>query len=309
MAGYYAREQLILFDKEITNGVDVVPTLAMKVLNYRHNPADGAGIARNFASPSFGANPALITGVHTSDSFEVELSGSGAAGTAPAWKNLVRACGHSETVTAATKVEYKPVTGLTDSGTEYTHMSGHLHKKPGWRGAMTAKLAAGAVPVLGFAGRSFYVTPTDVAIPAGDFSAWRDPLPVEKINTLVATLNGVALELVSMEWNFGQQVTYRNLPNLESITQTDRTGSVRVEFLKKALSAINPMTLFKAGTIMPVIVEHGIVAGNIVRIEAQQAQVSGAVTEGDSNGELTWIVDMALTKTGAGNDDYLITVK
>ena len=57
----------------------------------------------------FGNSEQLPAGIHSELDFEVELAGSGAAGTAPAWGPLIRACGMSETITAATDVKYAPV--------------------------------------------------------------------------------------------------------------------------------------------------------------------------------------------------------
>jgi hypothetical protein len=63
--------------------------------------------------------------------FDVELVGSGAAGTAPFWGKLMRACGYSESVIPATSVTYKPTTDYSILGTEKV-TNGGFDEDSGW---------------------------------------------------------------------------------------------------------------------------------------------------------------------------------
>lgn len=308
MAGIFAENKVILFKKEATYGVDAAPTAAMLTRDFALRPAEARSIERNLDKPGFGATPALVTGMHVATSFKVDAAGSGTAGTALAFNELLMACGHSQTLTASVKAEYKPVSSGFDSGTLYAHKGGILAKALGWRGSLGLELSPNSVPSFMFEGQGLYVAQSDVANPVADFTAFRTPVPVEKANTLIATFNGVAVELVNLNCSFGQEVIYRNLPNLENVSITGRQSTATLEFLKKTIAGINPPALMKAQTLVPLIVEHGITAGNIIRLDALQCQITG-VSEGVADKEETWQLTLKLTPTGAGNDDYLITAK
>lgn len=308
MSGIFAESKVILFDKEVTYGTDVVPTAAMLTRDFQLKPAMARNIARNLDKPGFGATPDLITGMHVACSFKVDAAGSGTAGTAPAYAKMLMACGHSETLTAVTKAEYKPVSSAFDSGSLYAHKGGILTKTLGWRGSLGLDLSVANVPSFSFDGQGLYVAATDTANPAAVFTAFRTPVPIEKVNTVTATFNGVAIELVSLNCNFGQEVIYRNYPNLETVNITGRKATATLEFLKKSIATFNPVALMKAQTLVPVICEHGIIAGNIIRLDALQCQIT-AVDEGAADKEETWRLTLSLTPTGAGDDDYKITVK
>lgn len=308
MAGIFAESKVILFGKETVYGTDIVPTASMLTRDFSLRPAESRNLPRNLDKPGFGATPDLITGMHVACNFKIDAAGSGAAGTALAFKDVILATGHSQTLTASTKAEYKPVSTAFDSGSLRAHKGGILHNMVGWRGSLGLDLSVANVPSFSFDGMGLYVAPTDVANPTADFTAFRTPVPVEKANTLVATLNGVAVELVGLNCNFGQEVVYRNMPNLESVNITGRKATATMEFLKKSIATINPVALMKAQTLVPIVVEHGITAGNIIRVEAALCQITG-VSEGVADKEETWSLTLSLTPSGAGDNDYLITAK
>lgn len=308
MAGIYAESKVILFKKETVYKTDAAPTAAMLTRDFSMRPAESRNLPRNLDKPGFGATPDLITGMHVATSFKVDAAGSGAAGTALAFNEMLMACGHSQTLTASTKAEYKPVSTAFDSGTMYAHKGGILSKALGWRGSLGLELSTANVPSFSFDGMGLYVAAADVANPAADFSAFKTPVPVEMANTLVATINGVAVELIGINFNFGQEVIYRNLPNLESVNITGRKATATMEFLKKSIATINPVALMKAQTLVPIVVEHGVTAGNIIRAEAALCQIT-AVSEGVADKEETWSLTLSLTPSGAGDNDYLITAK
>ena len=308
MSGIFAENKVILFKKEVTYGVDPTPTAAMLTRDFSLRPAESRNIARNLDKPGFGATPDLISGMHVATSFKVDAAGSGAAGTALAFAEMIMATGHSQTLTASTKAEYKPVSSAFDSGTLYAHKGGILAKTVGWRGSLGLDLSPANVPSFSFDGQGLYMAHTDTANPSASFTAFKTPVPVEKANSLISTFNGLAIELVALNCNFGQEVIYRNYPNLETVNITGRKSTATLEFMKKSIASINPPALMKAQTLVPLIVEHGITAGNIIRLDALQCQIT-AVAEGVADKEETWQLTLSLTPTGAGDDDYLITAK
>ena len=72
-------------------------------------------IDRDFIRPYLGNSPKVVSRRMVQVKFDVELSGSGAAGTAPKWGQILMACGFAEGVAAGTSVTYSPVSSSFSS--------------------------------------------------------------------------------------------------------------------------------------------------------------------------------------------------
>jgi hypothetical protein len=123
------RKRTILAKIQPTPGQDSVPTGSANAILVRAldvQPLNAANVSRDLVRAYYGASDQLAASVSVACTAEVELAGSGSAGTtAPAWGVLLRACGFSETALAAAQ-----------TGTLVTPFS-----------STTAKLAAGASAV------------------------------------------------------------------------------------------------------------------------------------------------------------------
>ena len=95
--------------------------------------------------------------------FEVEMVGSGTAGTAPAFGPLLKACGNSETIVTDTSVTYAPVSSSFDSVTLYFFQDGVRQIVTGARGSFSINAELGAIPTITFTMIGIYNEPTDVA--------------------------------------------------------------------------------------------------------------------------------------------------
>src|SRR5690606_12207213 len=123
-----------------------------RALNLTFNPFDAQALARGPAlvKPTIGNSLEPIALLHNSIGFDVQVVGGGAAGTAPAYSKLLRACALAETVDEGTDVTYAPVSAAEESGTAYFYWSGDLHKMTGARGSVGVIIEHGQVPVLRF---------------------------------------------------------------------------------------------------------------------------------------------------------------
>lgn len=84
-------------------------------------------------------------------SFDIEMKGSGTAGTAPDWGKMMKGCGYSETIVALTSVTYKPATNnLSNSMTLGVYMDGVISRIWGARGNVKAAMNAGKPGILSF---------------------------------------------------------------------------------------------------------------------------------------------------------------
>ncbi len=107
-----SNKTVIAVKNEATYGVDSVPTAADAVLcsNLKIVPLEGSSVDRDFMRPYFGASGQIRIENFASITFDTEIAGSGAAGTAPEWGSLFKASNFSETITAA------PITGTAQAG-------------------------------------------------------------------------------------------------------------------------------------------------------------------------------------------------
>lgn len=107
-----SRKRLILSKIETTYATDSSPagTDAILVRNLDITPIEADVVSRDLIRPYLGNYDQLLAQTRVSITFEVEMAGSGTAGTAPKFNSLLRACGLAETILAA------PVTGSAVAG-------------------------------------------------------------------------------------------------------------------------------------------------------------------------------------------------
>ena len=94
------RKRTILAKIESVYGTDPTPTGAANAIlikNINITPMETNLVDRDNIKAYLGNNPQVLAAVYVKVDFEVELAGSGTAGSAPAWGPLMRACGFSET--------------------------------------------------------------------------------------------------------------------------------------------------------------------------------------------------------------------
>lgn len=109
----YFRKKTLLAKIESTYGTDPTPTGAANAIltkNLQIQLMQGNTVNRDVDRPTLGNDLTYHVAPYTKLSFDVELAGSGTAGTAPAYAPLLKACGFAETVIAA------PVTGTAQAG-------------------------------------------------------------------------------------------------------------------------------------------------------------------------------------------------
>jgi hypothetical protein len=76
-------------------------------------------VSREIIRPFLGNPEQLLANQRVELTFDVELTGSGAAGTAPAYGILLEACGLDVTTVASTSVTYSPLSASFHSATIY----------------------------------------------------------------------------------------------------------------------------------------------------------------------------------------------
>jgi hypothetical protein len=305
------RNALLLAKIQSAIGSDPSPTAsanAMLVSNIEHNPVEAQFEERNNIKPYMGNSGQVQISCYGTVSFDVELQSSGEAGTPPKFGPLLRACAMGETITEDTDVAYAPVSSSHEAVTIYYYLDGILFKMIDAKGTFTLNLSAGTIPKFRFSFTGLYVEPTDTDLPNdADYSDFKDPLGVNKVNTPTFKLHGTAFKAESLSLDLANNVVYRNLIGSESVVITDRkpAGSVSIETESKATK--DWYSIIRQGTLGAIEVVHGTAAGYIVEIDAPKVQAISP-SFNDSDGISMMNLNLSL-QPDEGNDELVLTFK
>ncbi len=302
----YTRQRVILAKPEVTYATDPVPTGGANTIrcsNITVTPIAGGTADRRIIYPSFGAVPKILVNKHVMVSFDVEFQGSGAAGTAPAFGPLLKACGLSEVIVAATSVTYQPISSGFGSCTIYANEDGTLHKLLGARGTVTFDFQPNDLPVMKFQFTGIWTAPAAVALPSPTFTPFIDGIDMNKANTTFS-LDSYAAVLEKCTLNLGWTVTHRDRPNAAIVQLTDRNSSGSVEFEAIDLGTKDFFSDSYSENLVALSLVHGTVAGKIGTITAPKVQILQPAYA-DVSGIRTLTASLALTRN-AGDDELVV---
>lgn len=319
------RQAAVLAKIETTYAVDSVPVGATDAILcskpvWQFTPNN---VNRDLLRPFLGNSEELIGTRYCKVTFEVELVGPAALGTAPGWGPLVRACAFAETLNAGAGVEradYVPVTDPQESASIYFFDSGVRSRVLGARGTVKPKAVAGEKPVLEFEFWGLYTPLTAVAVPAVDFTAFLTPEIPTDANTLdlvlggtvaatgaVAITGGTAVPSLGLDLDVGNQLAFTPLIGGETVDITDRNASGKLRLDLTAAQQVSRMTDVLNATLSSVALSHGTVAARKVLLYAPSTQFTNP-TNGELNGRRLLDYDLRLVPppAGTGNDEIRI---
>jgi hypothetical protein len=305
------RKKVLLAKIETAYGTDAAPAATDAVLcsNLNITPYDGDRVSRNLVRATLGNEMSINVAPNVKITCTVEIAGSGTAGDAPAWGQLLRACGFSETINAATDVVYAPVSSSFEAASLHFEQDGQLHKALGCRGSVTFELSAGGLPAMNFSFTGLYQKPVAGSLTA-DLSAFQIPLPVTKTNTPTYTVHGYSAIASGLTLNIGNNVIHRNVIGEEAVKITDRAPSGQLTLDAPTLAEKDMFALVEshAGVTTGAIqVIHGTTAGNIVQFDAPKTQLQ-SISPTDLDGQFGYQIDVSYLPD-AGDDEVTITVK
>ncbi len=310
MASKKFRKLAILAKMEAVYGTDPVPTgaaNAMVVSDVEITPLDGEEAERNNVQPYFGNNGAIQATQFARIRFNVELSGSGVAGTAPKYDPLLRACSVSVTVAAGVSVTYAPISENQESVSIYVNVDGINQVMPGVRGECKPALDAKGKPVLAFEFTGLWAAPTDTALPAPVYAGWVKPVAVNKANT-ICTLHGVQVAMSHFDLVFGNQVVKRDLTDVDGVEIVDRKSTGSIVFENTPVATKNWVSVAQAKTLGNLSLVHGTVAGNIATIAGTGTVELGKPSYQNQDGVQMLNMPLRFMPTSAGNDEWSIVL-
>jgi hypothetical protein len=152
-------------------GVDATPTEAANAILVEEIAFGNEGLRKNDRSGAIRATFSKLKKTYGGSlkaiGFNVEIKGSGAAGTPPELGPLLVGAGFSETINAGVSVVYDPASSGHDSPTIYYFKDGSRHRLVGCRGNVSLSAEVGGRLMLSFSfiGHQVAGDPTDVALP------------------------------------------------------------------------------------------------------------------------------------------------
>lgn len=303
------RRYVVLAKIETTQFTDATPdaaTDAMLVKNVNITPLRVETEDRNLDRAYFGNSEKIAVLTEGVLEFDVEMAGSGAAGTAPGWGVLLRACAFAETITASTSAAYNPISDSFESATIYCYRDGVLYKFLGAQGNVAINMAAKTIPHFHFRFVGQYSAVTDASLPASpDYSIFQQPKGSIPANTGTLTWNSYAAKVSAFSTDMQNQVSHAVWMNQETLAVTDRKpqGSITVEAVLVATH--NYFSELLNGTLGAYTITHGTTAGNKVKVDQPKMQLADMR---ETTFENTLAYQFTTTANpNAGNDEVVIT--
>lgn len=305
----YWRRQTILAKIETTYGTDASPVAAngIQASEVRFAPMEGQDVDRGLEIPWMGHQGTLSAGLHATLSFNVELQGSGTAGTAPAWGPLLRACAVAETVDAGVSVTYNPVTDGHESATIYFAIDSTRYVLKGARGTCRIGVTAQGIPVLQFAFTGLFSQPTEETRVTPVLTGFKKPQIATSANTPTFTIDGDGYVLRSLQLDLANQVEQRLLIGSEAIVIVDRADMIEATIEAVPMTTLNPFALAAAGTAIEVELVHGNTAGSIATLNAPAAQMQRPAGIENQQKIVEWPLRLA-PQPVSGNDQWTLVL-
>ena len=302
------RSKFLIAKIETTYGTDPTPvagTNAIQVTSLELTPIESDNVQPASYQGFIGNSTrgTLVANKRVSVTFDVELGGSGAAGTAPAFGPLLQAAGMSEVIVSSTSVTYAGVSSSFSSATLYCFYDGTRHKITGARGTVTFNMTAGQFPTASFQFIGIYNVPDGTAV-SGTFTVANQAaaLEVNDTNVTTCTFHGVSsARLESIDLAMNNELLYKETASNQEVHITDRKpgGTAVIEapvigttdyFAKAAASATAASTIVLGAT-----------SGNIVTLGIPQTDITG-ISYGDTNGIIALSMPYLALPTTAGNN-------
>ncbi len=292
---------------ETTYGLDAGPVEADRIImsNVTFRPLVAQRLSRELMLPFHGNQGVMLTDMYATIEGDIELAGSGAAGTPPLWGSMARICAMRELVTATKDVRYKRADNPLESATIFFIMDRVRHVLLGARGTVTLTWSSSAIPRGRFSISGLLGTITDlVSNPVISRAGWITPVPVSKANTTMK-LHGWNAVAQTLTLNIGNTVTPQFLIGDEAILISGGSATGNTVVQGKKLSDIDWFSIAKARTRGALEFQHGTQAGNIVGLIASGIEV-GEPEPGSWNGILNYSMALDYCVTNGFDDFELI---
>ncbi len=274
--------RVVLAKIESAYGTDPTPTAganAVRLMNLKPSFFEGdvSDTEELGLGPGFAA--ADLVGRYGVLEFDVELQGSGTAGTAPAIGPLLRACALAETISAGVSVAYSPINSSLESVTIYGWSGDNKTAFVGARGDAQIIFDANKKAKVHFKLWGLFASEGYVAQVTPTLTAWKRALYCTKANTTY-TLDSVAVKSNGLTFNLGNACRYLERIGRQEIVIDDRKPAFQTTIEDVAMNTKNWRTLVNGAT-AALSYAHGTVAGSIITLTAGACQLQPIAEDKD----------------------------
>lgn len=304
------RKRLLLAKSESTYATSAAPagTDAILVTDLEVEPLAMELKEREIITGNLGNRDNVVGQRMASVKFSVELAGSGAAGTAPQWSPIIKACGFSETISATTSVTYAPVSASFSSCTLDFYIDGLRQLIVGARGTFSLEMSAGETPTLAFEMMGLYATPTAVSNPAVTYSNQVAPVAVNSDNTTAVSVHGYSACLNAFSVDVANSMVFRQLAGCtKQVLITDRKPSGELTIELPPIGSKDYFSIASAQTKGSISLQHGQAAGNIITITTPTAAFDSPGYE-DADGIQHLKLPFRPIPSSSGNDEFTLVL-
>lgn len=261
-------------------------------------------VERNVRRAELGAKDQINVNPHTAFTFSVEAAGSGAAGTRPAYGDLLLACGFDETEDVGVNYTYqhpadKADLRNADAVTLYDYRPEVAQEQisTGVRGSVALAFDRQNFGRFQFSNMlGAYSQPTNSAPPAGiDFdSLFQAPLPFVENAVPTLTVDGHAAATTQFNIDFNLQVVRHNIPNLQETRLTDVMPQGQITILAPDIVTENYFAKAEShggvnNITLALVVGNN--AGEIIQLGSSGVNISN-IRETDIDGDLGFQMDL-----------------
>lgn len=291
--------RLLLAKLEATKGTDSVPVVGTDAIRIKTGKIvlSQDSVAVNSIKQTMGNLPHLVGKQTVQLDVEVDLKGSGAAGTPPEVADLLLACGLVETIVAVTSAAYDPSTAVGKSISIYWYEDGLLWKLIGAVGKCSLSAQIGAITSLKFTFNAAYAVPTVVACPTGAVYQSAAPLVMSSADIIN---DGAVIKVGAFSLDDGNAIQHHYTTAQSEFVVSNRMPKVKIT--KDSISTAAEWTALNAGTNAALSATFGTAAGNRLVVSAPVARREG-VTNAARGERPTLETSWALYES-AGDDQF-----
>ena len=307
--------KIVLYAKtETTYGVDPTPSAVDAMLvDMPTIDLIGKKLDRKVVLPTYGTLAGTNVGEGMKISFNSDLLCSGTAGTAPKLGRLLRACNMTETVTAATKVDYDLNSSQEgESVTFWFFKDGQKYVINGCVGTVKGNFKANELPTLSFEFTGIYNASfaSTVALPTPTFGTDTGPFIFRGAAFTFMDLTAPIFE--SFDFDLGNEIGKR--PNANAASGVERyfikaravKGSIDPEVV--ALSTFDAWTKWDQSTPGAISCQVGSVTGSKCLITAPNIVLTDAPKQADRENITTYALAWNSYPTmTAGNNELKLS--
>lgn len=313
MGNIRASNGVVLAKIETTYQTDAVPVVGTNAILVESVDFKTEGLTMN-DRPAIRADIGQLQQVYGGAlarlSFDVEVKGSGTAGTAPEHGTLLRACAMGETVVASTSVTYKPISSAHESATIYYFEGGvKKHVLTGCRGTVVLKLSARGIARYSFEFVGHVANPVDIAIPVPVYGT---QVPKPTLSMAIA-IGGISA-LTVRSWSVDLKNTIATPGSVSAsdgfgaviITKRDVSGEIELD--AELASVIDLDTQLSAGTGL------NFASGTLGSVAGNRFTATGATLGlfwrdrqfGAEDGLAKRTMPFGITQSATGNDEIAL---